>query len=149
MDNIHIIDVTPDNLPEQTLFCVKNPKAPGFKQKKIWFNNRYEEGLRLKILRDENEKPLAFIEYIPADFAWRPVYAPGYMFIHCMFTYSNKDKNQGFGSMLIRECELDAKSRKMNGVTTMTSEGRWIANRQLFEKNGFSEKVLPDSASSL
>ena len=76
MDNIHIIDVTPDNLQEQTLFCVKNPKDPGFKQKKIWFNKRYEEGLRLKILRDDHEKPLAFIEYIPWEIAGGSLYKP-------------------------------------------------------------------------
>lgn len=134
-----IIDVTPANVLKETLFCITDPANPGFEHKRQWFVQRYEEGLRLKILKDGGGKRIAFIEYIPAEFAWRPVEAQGFMFIHCMFVYSNNDKGKGFGSMLLQTCEDDARARGMSGVAAMTSKGTWIAGNRLFEKNGFIE----------
>ena len=39
--------------------------------------------------------------------------------------------------MLIKECEKEAKYLGMSGVCVMTSKGSWIANKTIFEKNGF------------
>jgi len=134
-----IIDVTPQNVREETFFCIKNVNAPEFKAKEEWFNKRFDEGLRINILKSDDNKPIAFIEYIPANFAWRPVIADNYMFIHCMYTYSNKDKGKGYASELITACEEDAKHRKMDGVAVMTSKGSWIANKSIFEKLNYVE----------
>nr|NQU91994.1 hypothetical protein [Bacteroidota bacterium] len=139
MDTVRIVNVTPENVLEQSLICIKDLKNPGFPNKQKWFNQRFEEGMRLNILRDQSERPIAFIEYIPTEFAWRPVDANNYMFIHCMYVYANKDKHTGYGSMLVDNCEEDATSRGMDGVCVMTSKGSWIASKLLFEKNGFSE----------
>lgn len=134
-----IIDVTPDNVLQKTLFCVKDVKNPGFAKKQLWFNERYKEGLRLKMLKDDNDKLIAFIEYIPAEYAWRPVEAGNFMFIHCMFVYANKDKGKGNASLLIKACEEDAKSRNMSGVAVMTSKGTWITDKRIFLKNNYTE----------
>lgn len=134
-----ITDVTPKNAIKETFFCIKNIKEPGFKAKQDWFNKRYKEGLRIKILKNDEGKQIAFIEYIPADYAWRPVKASGYMFIHCMYTHSNKDKRKGYGSLLINACEEDAEQRGMSGVATMTSKGTWVADKRIFENNGYKE----------
>lgn len=136
---MNIVDVTIDNLKEETLFCVKDMATPGAVCKTNWFNERYDEGLRLKIMKDEAEKPMAFIEYIPADLAWRPVNAPNFMFIHCIYTYSNKTKGQGLGSALVKACEDDARARGMAGVCNMTSNGAWVTTKELFAKNGFEQ----------
>jgi len=82
---------------------------------------------------------LGFIEYIPVVDAWRPVDADNYMFIHCIYIYSKKERNKKLGSMLINEAEQDAKSRNMNGLCVMTSNGSWIADKRIFEQNGFKE----------
>lgn len=132
-----VIDVNPGNVTVQTLFCIKDTKSPGFQKKKNWFTERHKEGLKLKILYNESGKPAAFIEYIPAEYAWRPVKAPGYMFIHCMFTYSNKDKQKGYGALLVSACEEDAKKAEMAGVCVMTSKGSWMTDKRLFLKNGY------------
>jgi len=132
-----IVDVNLENILTETLFCVKDIKSPGFKSKSDWFQKRLKEGLRIKILKNEKDKSIAFIEYTPAEFAWRPINADGYMFIHCMFTYSKGDRDKGYGNMLITACEEDAKSRKMKGVCVMTSNGTWITDKRLFEKNGY------------
>ena len=138
MSAFQIIDVTPGNVGQETLFCIRDLKNPGFHNKKLWFADRYKEGLKLKIIKQEG-KMIAFIEYLPAEFAWRPVHAPGYMFIHCMYVYAKKDHNQGYGSELLKLCEGDTLSSGMSGMTAMTSNGSWIFDNRLFLKNGFSE----------
>ncbi|MEN8789222.1 MAG: GNAT family N-acetyltransferase [Flavobacteriaceae bacterium] len=136
---LEIVPVTPENAEEETFFCIKDRLKPGFTCKQSWFDKRYEEGLRLNILKGNAGEMLGFIEYVPASKAWRPVEAPNFMFIHCMYLASKKNRQKGFGSELIKACEKDAKSKKMNGVCVMTSKGAWITDRRIFEKNGYSE----------
>ena len=100
-----IIEVTPENVKEETLYCVKDITNPGFENKRKWFEKRYGEGLRMKILKDDNDKMKGFIEYVPADYAWRPLNAVNFMFIHCLTVYSKKDRNKGYGTSLINEAE--------------------------------------------
>ena len=134
-----IITVTPENVKQETLFCVKDITNPGFENKRKWLEKRYKEGLQLKILKNADDKMIGFIEYVPAKYAWRPVDADNYMFIHCMYVYSKKDRNKGYGTLLINEAEREAKSNNMYGVCVMTSKGVWIANKSIFENNGFIE----------
>ncbi len=134
-----IIDVTPENVMEEGLFCIKDPKNPGFELKKTWFTQRYAEGLRLKILKDPEGKQIAFIEYIPAEKAWRPVRANQYLFIQCMLLTAKKDRQKGNGNLLLDACESDARQLKKAGITVMTSKGSWIADKRLFDKNGFHQ----------
>ncbi len=133
---IHI--VTPENLQKESLFCAKNPKKEEFKAKEAWFKQQFKHGLRLCILR-EGDRPIGYIEYTPAEFAWRPVKAPGYFFIHCMYTYSNKDKGKGMASQLVQYVLGDAKEKLKNGVAVFSSKGSWMADKRIFEKNGFEK----------
>ena len=139
MNKTKITSVTPKNVLSETLFCIKDLLKPGFKCKQEWFEKRYNEGLRMEILKDDTEKMLGFIEYVPGLKAWRPVNAPNYMFIHCMYLAAIKNRNKGLGSELLKYCENEAKFKKMDGVCVMTSKGAWIADRRLFEKNGYRE----------
>lgn len=139
MSAIILHEITPDNAEKESLFCIKDLKNPGFKAKQLWFEKRYAEGLRMKVLQDELGKKLAFIEYVPANYAWRPVEAPDFMFIHCMYVYAKKDRSMGLGSKLIEACVEDARQNGLSGVCVMTSKGSWITDKRLFEKNGFSQ----------
>ena len=136
--NMQIVNVTPQNAEQETFFCIKDIKNPGFKSKQRWFEKRYEKGLRMKILKNNN-KMISFIEYVPANQAWRPVDAPAYMFIHCITVYSKKDRSQGYGAILIEEAVKDAKAKGLAGVCTMTSNGAWVADKHIFEQNGFNK----------
>ena len=107
MNSKSIIEVTSENAAQEGLFCIKNPKYPGFKLKLDWMKKRMKEGLKLKLLKKENET-LGFIEYVPGEFAWRPVKAAGYMFIHCIWVYPKKNYNQGYASLLIEDCIKEA-----------------------------------------
>jgi GNAT superfamily N-acetyltransferase len=134
-----ITTVTPENILDTGLYCLGNTRAPGFERKRRWFAKRCEEGLRLKILEDEEGRQLGFIEYIPAEKAWRPVDAPGYLFIHCMFVSRKPNKGRGHGSRLIGECLREARAKDRNGVAVMTSDGAWVTGKDIFLRHGFEE----------
>ena len=136
MEDLRIIDVTAENAEKEGLFCMKNPSNPGFRAKLGWLGQRIEEGLRLKVLKDGEERA-GFIEYLPAEKAWRPVHAPGYMFIHCLWVYPKKFHGRGYAARLVRECIEDARASGMEGVAVTVSEGSWMAGPSVFEKNGF------------
>ncbi len=132
-----IVKVTPENVLEEGIFCIKNAKSPGFEKKLEWFRKRYQEGLILKLVKDDQDVTAGFIEYVPAEYAWRPVMAPNYYFIHCMMIYPNKYKHQGYGAALLQDCIDDARRHHKDGVAVMTSQGPWMADSQLFTQNGF------------
>jgi len=134
---MNFIDISPENVTEHGFFCVKNTKSKEFELKKEWFEKSYNEGFRIKIMLNEAGKQIGYIEFVPAEYAWRPIEAADYMFIQCLFMYSNKDKNIGNGSLLVNAVEEEAKKLNLKGFCTMTSKGTFMADKRLFEKNGF------------
>ena len=136
---MEIITLTPENVEEHTFFCIKNIKEEGFKAKQRWFNERIKEGMEIKLLYADDKKLVGFIEYLPAENAWRPVDATGYVFIHCIFVYPNKYRSTGVASVLIDQAVDYASQKGMDGVCTMTSQGPWIATKKLFQKRGFEK----------
>lgn len=139
-DKWDLILVDPLNVEEHGFFCIKNKKADGYKAKLQWFLHQYELGLRIFIATGETGKQLGFVECIPAEFAWRPLEAEGYLFIQCITVYSKKDRQQGLGKYLLQRCEQLALEGKHIGLCSMTSNKPWVAEKGLFEKSGF-EKV--------
>ncbi|TBN04322.1 GNAT family N-acetyltransferase [Hyunsoonleella flava] len=134
-----IVEVTPENVEQETFFCIKDMKKPEARSKQKWFEKRYKEGLRIKILKNNTDKMIGFIEYVPAKYAWRPIDADNFMFIHCTYIYSKRERNKGYGSILIEAAEKEAKAKKMDGLCVITSKGGWLANKTLFEKNDFKQ----------
>jgi hypothetical protein len=132
----NFIQVTSQNVSEVGLFCIRNPKYPGFKLKANWLAKGNPDGLKLILLQIDNET-VGFIEYVPGEFAWRPVSAKNFMFIHCLWVYPKKNLNKGYASMLIKHCIEESKKTGFDGVCVMTSEGTWITGRDLFLENGF------------
>jgi len=136
-ERINIIDVTTDNVHEAGIYCIKDKKSPGYHKKVEWFRNKINKGLKIKIVIDNSGKQLGFIEWIPSELAWRPVKAVNYLFIQCIGVFVKKARNQNIGTALLNECEHEAVQANKSGICVMTSDGPWIANRTLFEKNGF------------
>jgi ribosomal protein S18 acetylase RimI-like enzyme len=135
---VTIVDVNSKNIEKHPPRCFLNPKNEGYQIKASWLKKRFSEGMRIKLLYVEDKKKLnGFIEYIPGENAWRAVDAPGHLFIHCIWISPNKFKSKGYGSLLVQECIMDAKKAKMNGVAILTSEGPFMAGKDLFLANGF------------
>jgi len=137
-DKINIIDVTANNVSEVGIYCIKNKKASGYREKVEWFKSKLNKGLKIKIAIDELGKQLGFIEYIPSELAWRPIKAENYYFIHCIALFVKDAKHKTIGTTLLQMCEEDAKQNSKIGVCVMSSDGAWMANKAIFEKNGYS-----------
>lgn len=137
MKTIKIIEVTPDNISSTGIYCIKDQNTIGYHAKANWYKAGYSNGLRIKIAQNEAGEQLGFIEYVPAEFAWRPIKAPNYLFIHCIMVYPNKYKQQGVASLLVEKCKEEAQKLNKSGVVITTSKGTWMAKDDLFIKNGF------------
>jgi len=133
---IEIISLNQENISQYPPKCFLNPKNEGHQIKLEWIKKRFSEGLKIKLLY-LGKKCIGFIEYIPGEYVWRAVDAMGYMFIHCIWISPNKNKEKGYGSLLVKECIGDAKKEEKYGVAVITSESAFMAGKDLFLKNGF------------
>jgi GNAT superfamily N-acetyltransferase len=131
-----IIDINESNVVEKGFFCnMSKKKSAGYQRKLKWLKRRFAEGLKIKML-DLSEGGRGFIEYIPGEYAWRPVRAKEYMFIHCIWVVG-KSKGKGYGKFLLNECVEDAKKLGMKGVAVISSERSWLVRKAFLEKQGF------------
>ncbi len=131
---MRLLDILPDNVERLGFFCqMSRRKYPGWQRKLAWVRNRLKEGMRIKLL-GQGER--GFIEYIPGEYAWRPVEARGFMVIHCLWVVG-KSKGKGYGDRLLEACMEDARRAGMSGVAMVTSEGNWLAGSRLLSKHGF------------
>ena len=69
MNATKIKEVTVQNVEQETLFCVRDITSPAFESKRNWFVKRYDGGLRMKILKDDIDSMIGFVEYLPAAMA--------------------------------------------------------------------------------
>jgi len=135
---IRIIDVTAKNIAEFPPSCFMRPAADGYVKKAAWLKKQFRKGLKVKLLYTEQDnKCIGFIEYTPGENAWRGVDAKGYLFIHCIWISPNESKLRGYGSLLINHVIEQAVNEKKLGVAVMTSNGPFMATKDLFRKNGF------------
>lgn len=87
------------------------------------------------------------LEYIPGEYAHRPVEAQGYLFIHCIFVGFRKEfKGQGMASQLLEECIQEAQDKDMLGVAVVTRKGPFMVGNDIFLNNGFQivDSAKPD-----
>ncbi|MEA4983090.1 MAG: hypothetical protein VB066_10280, partial [Paludibacter sp.] len=103
MDDIKIINLTPENIAEYGVCGYKDVKKHVELRKKIkWFTAYYPKGLRIKVVFSQKGGYQGMLEYIPGKYAHRPVEADGYMFIHCLFVgFKNEYKGKGLASLLL------------------------------------------------
>jgi L-amino acid N-acyltransferase YncA len=134
-----IITVDSGNVEEFGFFCVRNKKHPGYISKLAWLQQRFEKGMRIKLIQTNDNKQAGFLEYIPGEYTWRVIDAPDYVVIHCIWVNSNKFPYKGMASALLTDCIKDAESSGKEGVAVVTSDGPWMAGKKVFIKNGFEQ----------
>lgn len=144
MSNVTLVKVGPENLSECGIGCIRSRDNPGYGRKVEWLRKRFAEGLRILLFRDERGQPLAFLEYVPGEFAWRPVDAQGWLFVHCLWVFPAGQQLGGLGSRLIRACVEEAERAGSTGVAAMVSNGTWMAGKEVFLNNGFTKTAERD-----
>ena len=137
MSTITLEKVGPDNLQDCGIGCISNQRHIGHGPKVDWLGKRFEEGLRFLLFRNEKGKPLAFLEYTRGEFAWRPVDAKGWLFVHCLWVYGAGQKVGGLGGRLVKACLDEARTSETLGVAAMVSDGPWMAGKGVYLKFGF------------
>lgn len=148
MEDIQIIELTPENIAEYGVCGYKDSKKHVELRKKFdWIGEYHPKGLKIKALISQKGGYQGMIEYIPGKYAHRPVDAEGFQFIHCLFVGFKKEfKGKGYASLLLDECIKDAKNGKMLGVAVVTRKGSFMADNTIFIKNGFEivDHAKPD-----
>lgn len=138
MNTPQIISLTPNNIANEHICCAFADKkcASGYQAKKDWLKGQFENGYTFKKL---DVRGKVFIEYVPAEHAWLPVDAPGYMIINC-FWVSGQYKGKGLGKLLLEECFHDSKEKAGVVVITGGKKRPFMSDSKFFKLQGF-EKV--------
>lgn len=112
------IKLTPENLEKEHICCaISNNNDIQVASKKAWLSERLKDGL---VFLRSAERGKCFIEYIPAESAWCPIIADGYMHINC-FWVSGSFKGHGYANDLLCACIADAKAKGKKGITVISS----------------------------
>ena len=133
------------NFKKEHLCCVlRDRNGEGrIAAKRAWLENVFEDGL---VLRKGDVKGKVFMEYIPAEDAWCPVDAPGYMFIHC-YRVDPKYQGQGFDTALWREVTAECRIKHKKGFCVLVgaADMPYLNKKADFEGRGFrlAAKVAP------
>lgn len=137
-EEIDIITLSNENIDSEHICCAlgndkKNQKRAA--TKKSWLKERFPEGHTFKKF---DLRGKVFIEYVPAEYAWFPIEAPGYNFIQCLWA-SGRYKGKGFGRRLLEECEKDSKNHGKNGLVAVTGLKilPFTVDRRFYLKKGF------------
>ena len=140
------IRVTRENIDKEHICCAMSGKQS--LAKKEWLKQRFEEGL---VFYRSAERGKCFIEYIPAENAWVPIDAAGWLYINCLWV-SGSMKGHGYSSELLEECLRDAKAQGKNGVCILCAEGRkreFLADPKFLTHKGFKVSDISDCGINL
>lgn len=131
------IRVTAENLESEHICCaISNNKDVQVASKKDWLKERFEEGL---VFLKSTERGKCFIEYIPAENAWVPVEAEGYMYIDCLWV-SGSFKGHGYSNDLLAQCIEDSKAKGRKGLCILSSAKKkpFLADPKYLSYKGFT-----------
>lgn len=137
-----IITVTEENLEQEHICCaISNNNDCQVSAKKSWLAERFKDGL---VFKKCDVRGKCFIEYIPAEKAWCPIEADGYMYINCLWV-SGKFKGQGYSNLLLEECINDSKQKGNIGLAILSSKKKmgFLSDPRFLEYKGFT---LADTA---
>ena len=115
---MNYVQITKDNIDKEHICCAMSGNQS--LAKKEWLKQRFDDGL---VFYRSAERGKCFIEYIPAENAWVPIEANGYLCINCLWV-SGFMKGHGYSNDLLNECARDAKAREKKGICILCTEGR-------------------------
>lgn len=143
---MNYIRITKENIGKEHICCAMSGKQS--KAKKEWLKQRFEEGL---VFYRSGERGKCFIEYIPAENAWVPIDADGYMYIDCLWIAGSM-KGHGYSNDLISECIRDSRAQGKKGICILSSEGRkreFLSDPKYMEHKGFKVADISDCGINL
>lgn len=131
------IQVTKENLAKEHICCaLTSNKDVQVSSKKAWLADRFADGL---VFLKTAERGKCFIEYIPAENAWLPIHADGYMHINCLWV-AGSFKGHGYSNELLDFCIEDSKQKDKVGLSILCSAKKrpFLADPKYLLHKGFS-----------
>ena len=127
------LDLAAANLASEHICCAIAGKEhqQGVDRKKAFLYRGFDHGL---VFRKLDVRGKVFIEYAPAEAAWRPVVAPGYLVIHCLWV-SGRYKGRGLGRELLEHCLADAGEHL--GVAAVSGRAPYLTDTRFYLHQGF------------
>ena len=116
--------------------------------KKEWMKRGFDDGL---VFYARQERGKCFIEYIPAENAWIPIDADGYLYINCLWIAGSM-KGNGYSNDLLAECIRDAETQNKKGICILCSEGKkreFLADPKFLAYKGFKTADVSDCGITL
>ena len=112
------IRVTKENIEKEHICCaISSNRDIQVISKKNWLKERFDDGL---VFLKSIERGKCFIEYIPAENAWNPIMAEGYMYIDC-FWVAGSFKGNGYSTDLLNACIEDSKAKGKKGICILSA----------------------------
>ncbi len=131
------IRVTKENLESEHICCaISNNRDLQVASKKAWLAERFDDGL---VFLKSVERGKCFIEYIPAENAWNPLDAEGYMYIDCLWV-SGSLKGHGYSNDLLCACLADSREKGRKGLCILSSAKKkpFLADPKFLKHKGFA-----------
>ncbi len=132
---MNYIKITKDNIGSEHICCAMSGKQS--LAKKEWLRQRFDEGL---VFYRSEERGKCFIEYIPAENAWVPIEADGWLYINCLWI-AGVMKGHGYANDLLAQCISDAEAQGRKGLCILSAEGRkreFLADPKFLIHKGFA-----------
>ena len=143
---MNYIYITKENIDSEHICCAMSGKQS--LAKKEWLKQRFDEGL---VFYRSKERGKCFIEYIPAENAWVPIEADGWLYINCLWIAGSM-KGHGYSNDLLRECIRDAEAQGRKGICILCAQGRkreFLADPKFLAYKGFKTADISDCGISL
>lgn len=140
---MELVKLTHENIDQEHICCaISNNKDIQVMSKKNWLKDRLDEGL---VFLKGNVRGKCFIEYIPAEYAWAPVEAEGYMYIDCLWV-SGQFKGHGHSNLLLNACIEDSKAKGKKGLVVLSSRKKmgFLSDPKYMEYKGFKTADISD-----
>lgn len=130
------IRVTNENIEKEHICCaISNNNDLQVSSKKVWLSEQFKDGL---VFLKSKERGKCFIEYIPAENAWNPISADGYMYIDCLWVAGSL-KGHGYSSDLLNACIEDSKNKEKKGLCILAAARKksFLADPKFLKYKGF------------
>ena len=131
------IRVTNENIDKEHICCaISSDRDVQVISKKEWLREQFDNGL---VFLKSVERGKCFIEYVPAESAWVPIKADGYMYIDCLWV-SGSLKGHGYSNDLLEECIRDSREKGKKGLCILSSQKKkpFLADPKYLSHKGFS-----------
>jgi GNAT superfamily N-acetyltransferase len=147
MEGTGFITLNAENIGHEHICCAFSDKkcTEGYELKKKWLEGEFPRGY---VFRRLDERAKVFLEYGPAETAWVPVEAPGWLVTGC-FWVSGHYKGQGYAKKLLAAAVEDARRQGRHGLVAIVgvpkknfmSDPKWLSRQGFVEvdalPNGF------------